>query len=234
MQTIDPDAGAHLFDVLAEAVAKAPCRFIFNSWAFETRVGETLGDAQQRFEREHGFPVRTRKQSAENAAKQLKKIQQDQATAIADAKVPTEAELREMAAPWLTDIEELTSYIQGMVNRPHDYGTCVYAMSLSAVAAMYYVSQKLGVTGFQASCADIDILRRTRGLEFFCILDYSNLLYPQYCTEEHFPSVQTLLNDPEIKARLKEKAKIKLAEDACDTMHAAPGVIAHWKMLASN
>ncbi len=53
-------------------------------------------------------------------------------------------------------------------------------MSLAAVAAFYYVSHKLGVTGFQASCADMDFLQRTRSMKSgFKILDYDDLLYPQ-------------------------------------------------------
>lgn len=93
----------------------------------------------------------------------------------------TEQEMREAEVPWLETPEELSSYIAALVEQEHDYGTSAYAMSLAAVAAFQYVAKKLGTTGFQASCADMDVLRRTRGYENgFMILDANNLLYPQY------------------------------------------------------
>lgn len=77
----------------------------------------------------------------------------------------TEIEMRAEKVPWPETLEELTEYIASLTDREHDYGTCVYAMSLAATAAFQYVSKRLGVTGFQAGCADLDILRRTRSLD---------------------------------------------------------------------
>src|SRR5574343_1229666 len=99
-----------------------------------------------------------------------------------------EQEMRESEVPTFDTIEELSKYVAELVSQDHDYGTCCYAMSMSAVAAFNFVAHKLGVTGFQASCADLDILRRTRYLKGpFAIQNYSNLLYPQYADAEHFP-----------------------------------------------
>lgn len=93
----------------------------------------------------------------------------------------TEIELKEAKVPWLKTKEELIDYIDKLVEQEHNYGTCVYAMSMAAVAAFNYVASKLIVTGFQASCAELDILRRIRNLEgSFMITDASKLLYPQY------------------------------------------------------
>lgn len=100
---------------------------------------------------------------------------------IKAAGVATEAELRDSKVPWPKTPEELVKYIETLVERPHDYGTCVYAMSLSALAAFYYVSAKLGVTGFQASCADMDFVSRSRGWKGpWIILKAEDALYPQY------------------------------------------------------
>lgn len=139
----------------------------------------------------------------------------------------TEQELRESKAPWPKTEEELLSYIKELLEQEHDYGTCVYAMSLSAQATFNYVSHKLGVTGFQASCADLDFLRRTRNIDNgFMILSYDNLLYPQYCTEERFPTWKKLIKDN--KNNLS-KAASKLLNDRKD---AHPDIINHWKKLA--
>lgn len=91
----------------------------------------------------------------------------------------TESEMRESKSIWPKTEKELIRYIRELLDREHDYGTCVYAMSLAAVASFHYIASKLGVTGFQASCADLDILRRTRHIERFKILNYEDLLYPQ-------------------------------------------------------
>lgn len=140
----------------------------------------------------------------------------------------TEKEMLEEKAPTPKTIKELGKYIEGLVEREHDYGTCVYAMSLAATASFNFVASKLGVTGFQASCADMDILRRTRNLESgFAIVDYNKLLYPQYCDDAHFPSWQKLIEQN--KESLATKAKEKLAKST-DSVH--PDVLAHWEMLA--
>lgn len=117
----------------------------------------------------------------ESAMPTFEEMQARDKKAIADAGAATEAEMREAPAPCPKTADELAAYIAGLCDRPHDYGTCAYAMSLAAVAAFHYVAHRLGTTGFQASCADMDFLRRTRHLEHgFMLVDASRLLYPQY------------------------------------------------------
>ncbi len=42
----------------------------------------------------------------------------------------------------------------------------------------------------------MDILRRTRGYKMgFRLVDYGNLLYPQYCDAEHFSGWRGLMNE---------------------------------------
>ena len=137
----------------------------------------------------------------------------------------TEQEMRDSEVKKVTTIEELSSYIAELVNQKHDYGTCVYAMSMAAVATFYYVAHKLGVTGFQASCADLDFLRRTRRIENFKILDLENLLFPQY--QDEFKSYEELIK--ENKSWLSKEAEKRLAANP----EAHPGVIKHWKKLAT-
>lgn len=93
----------------------------------------------------------------------------------------TELQLRNFSASWDQNLDELKDLIGSLVNAVHDYGTCVYAMSIAAEAAFNYVANELGVTGFQSSCADLDIIRRTRSLKTsFSIVMPDYYLYPQY------------------------------------------------------
>lgn len=139
----------------------------------------------------------------------------------------TEKEMREAEVPKINTSKELIRYINKLVKQKHDYGTRVYAMSMSAQAAFNFVAHKLRVSGFQASCADLDFLKRTRGMENgFKILDFNNILYPQYCNSELFPNWYELLL--ENADHISEVAKQKLKTEK----HAHKKVIAHWKFLS--
>ena len=134
--------------------------------------------------------------------------------------------LRDAVLPWPKTELELLAQIDALVNRKHDYGTCVYAMSMSAIAAFRYVSHRLGVTGFQASCADLDFIARNRGMKHgFQIVDYENLLYPQYEVDFEELDFWTL-----IRANIEHLSKEagKLLENT-EPVH--PEVRAHWEKL---
>lgn len=137
----------------------------------------------------------------------------------------TEEQMRDMDVPWPKSEEDLMSFISGLVNRPHTYGTCVYALSMAATAAFYYACHELGVTGFQAGMAELDFIRRTRGIKGpFAILNGEDMLYPQY-------DVNAMVQGYMEKWRpwAAEEARKKLAE-AEDRAH--PNVVRHWKELA--
>lgn len=135
-----------------------------------------------------------------------------------------ESEMRAADVPWFKTPEELIDYINGLVNEQHDYGTCVYAMSMAAVAAFQYVAGVLGTTGFQASCADLDVVRRTRHLKGpFILLKGEDALYPQY-------NLHGRLSEALASWRpwLKEEAGKLLVESP----NAHHEVVAHWQRLA--
>jgi len=174
----------------------------------------------------------------------------------------TEQEMREHKVPWIKSIEELTEYIQSLVNREHDYGTSAYSMSLAATAAFNYIAGSLGTTGFQAGCADLDILRRTRSIKGpFKIVNYENALYPQYETN-FLPTIDQSTLDwlrNEATEKLKEHTNKKRFETDSELKRkeilfrdfsspfggyvstyyrsvgysANPEVIKHWKKIAS-
>lgn len=137
-----------------------------------------------------------------------------------------EVAMRETKAPTPKSAEELASYIESLRAQEHCYGTCVYAMSLAATATFNYMASRLGVTGFQASCADMDILKRTRGYEHgFLILNATDLLYPQYD-----PAKRAAEWVQETRPKLAGAAAKMLAE-AGD--HVSPKVIARWQEIAA-
>ncbi len=157
--------------------------------------------------------------------KKWDKEQADVATKIAEFGVD-EAAMRDSKAPWPKTPEELSAYIATLVDRPHDYGTSAYAMSLAATAAFQYVAGVLGCTGFQASCADMDILRRTRSIKGpFMLIDGEQMLYPQYDIPARV--AEALDGWREWAA---EEAKKRLAEDG-GTAHL--NVKARWEELAA-
>jgi hypothetical protein len=143
---------------------------------------------------------------------------------------PTEQEMREAKVPWPKTRQELIEYIDSLVNRPHDYGTCVYAMSMAAVAAYNYVASKEGATGFQASCADMDIIRRNRAINGnFILLKLEDALYPQY----NLPArLAEFLTSEDSKKWLAEEAQKNLDKARGESpIGAHPEVIAHWEKL---
>lgn len=136
----------------------------------------------------------------------------------------TEEQMRKAKTPWPKTQAELTEYITSLVERDHDYGTCIYAMSMAAEATFNYVASKLGVTGFQTSCADLNFIHRTRGLKGpMLLLNGEDLLYPQY----NIPSkvLRWILKQ---RQWCKEQAREKLKS----TPLAHPEVLAHWQRLA--
>lgn len=140
----------------------------------------------------------------------------------------TEEILGKIETPWPKSKKELDSIISALVQRKHNYGTCVYGVALSAVATFNYMAHMLGITGFQAGCADMVILGHTRNWRWGRIQNYENLLYPQYCDEEHFPRWQTIIQKNREEFRKRAEELIAKSDD-----HVAPGVLAYWRELAS-
>ena len=139
----------------------------------------------------------------------------------------TEKNMRRRKGAWPKTEDDLIKYIRRLLNGKHDYGTCVYAVSLATLATFRYMASKLGITGFQASCADMDFIRRVRHYkDGFRIVDYNKLLFPQYINDEHFPSHMQLLM--ENLPHLQRKAKKLLKESP----EAHPNVRSRWAFVA--
>ena len=123
--------------------------------------------------------------------------------------------------------EQLNELLDEVINSNDlDYGKIVYAMSACMIATSKYIdrSDVGGITGFQASCIGWEMVR-----EFIIydnevgmkILDYDNMLYPQYGD-----IFQKTISQDTWKA-LQKQAEIGLKE----TPDAHPKVIKHWKSI---
>lgn len=140
--------------------------------------------------------------------------------------------MREQEVPTPKDSAELGRYIDGLVNQQHSYGTCVYAMSMAATAAFNMVASRLGVTGFQASCADLDIVRRTRRIKGpFMLIKLEDALYPQ-C--DLLGKVRDeFLQSENSREWLRAEAQKCLDEAEKDGFPVHPNVKTHWHLLAA-
>lgn len=226
----DVFAGNHISAVCTKAVARAtkankPVHFEFNGTDVTVNPGETAQAVEKRWNHDSEAAAEAWRNSPEYAAREKSREEEHQRklAAVFGEKASTETEMREAKVPWPYTKEQLVDYIDSLVDRQHDYGTCVYALSMAAEAAFNYVSHQLGVTGFQSSCADLDFLRRTRGLKGpFMVIMAEDALYPQYDLPGKLDKALE-----EWKPWLAEQAKIKLAEAGS----AHSNVVAHWKKL---
>jgi hypothetical protein len=139
----------------------------------------------------------------------------------------TEFDMRDADAPTPNTLDELNDYITSLTEKKHDYGTSAYAVSLAATATFNYMARMLGITGFQAGCADLDIIRRTRNMDCpFAIFSANDMLYPQYDLPK---KLQDLLMQWTPWAA--EQAK-RLYDERDEFVH--PDVLERWKKLAES
>lgn len=138
----------------------------------------------------------------------------------------TEQEMRNSVVPTFDSVDDLHDYIEDLHYMEHDYGTAVYAMSMAATAAYNFIANILGVTGFQASCADLDILRRTRNIQTpFALITAEDMLYPQHGLEKRVKELEK-----QWMPWAKEAARELLADSKNRDAHES--VWQHWKKLA--
>ena len=223
----------HIAKVAQEAIEAAQTEdvfFNFNGVLVTVTKGQSVDDVVAEWERLMELKAKEyvdSGQAAKDQAKREKEARQKRKQYAEMVKaLPTmdEAALRDLDEPRPHTIEELNDLITALTSRQHDYGTCVYAMSLSAVATFNLVAHILGVTGFQASCADLDIIKRIRSLEGpFAIIDASKMLYPQYDIQNQVREYLT-----QWRPWAAEQATKLLKE----SQYASPTVIGHWHALA--
>lgn len=125
--------------------------------------------------------------------------------------------------------EELTAFLDDVEkNYGHGYGDAPRAIAQASLAVAWYLADKYGITGFQAGFVMWDFIRDWNYSGNKCgmkLVDYDNMLYPQY----DYKFEKTISSDT--WNAIRDEAKQRLVE----TEYAHPNVKAHWeKIIAGN
>lgn len=103
-------------------------------------------------------------------------------------------------------VKDAVAFALSLDQYRHDYGSCCHAIAASAVAMANAVSAPLGITGFQAGAVFWEFYRHWMNEPETPkrMLDYGNMLYPQY--EHSFRNI-----NQNTMGWLQEKAAEQLA-----------------------
>lgn len=125
--------------------------------------------------------------------------------------------------------EEFTLFYNHLTNDyGHDYGTMVHAIGAISVAAASMGANKMGISGFQASCVMWDFIMNWCHSGNKCgmkLIDYDLMLYPQY--EHKFDKYI----DKHTFTKLQEEVMARLMNNK---YHAHPDVVNHWKSILND
>lgn len=133
-------------------------------------------------------------------------------------------ELREKRKEIKT-FEDLVKFLEHVKENCNcGYGEAPRAMAQASLAVAWYFADVFGITGFQAGFVMWDFIKDWNFSHNKCglkIIDYDNMLYPQY--DDKFE--KTITSD--VWDSLKKEAKERLK----DSEYAHPAVVAHWKSI---
>ena len=126
----------------------------------------------------------------------------------------------------IDSFDDLVNYIQNIKDNYNiGYGTAPRAIAQAALATAWYLSRGFGITGFQASCVMWDFIMDWHCPHNKCglkIVDYDNMLYPQY----DYKFQKTI-------SRSTYEALQKAAKENLENHNSAhPNVVEHWKYIA--
>ena len=141
----------------------------------------------------------------------------------------SEEDMMEMDMIWPETEEELLEVIRNLIKyENNDYGTSARSLTLAAEAAFNYMAHVMGSTGFQAGCAQGSFMLRMKHIKSqMRILNYDNLLYPQFLDNFRITPEQCIKENASwLKAQAKEKLKNANGWEADE-------VVKHWKYLAT-
>lgn len=149
---------------------------------------------------------------------------------------------RDIIDLWYVDakkqtIDTLPYFINHIINGyAHDYGSIVHAIGACCIATAWATNNMEGscggITGFQASCVMWDFIRHWSyptnklGLK---LLDYDDMLYPQYA--EEFDKVMTSKHFEKLRKEAIQKLEDLNLEK--EPFGYSSEVVAHWKDIAS-
>ena len=122
----------------------------------------------------------------------------------------------------MEDLVDFLKYVESNCN--YDYGVAPRSIAQAALATAWYMAKKMGITGFQAGFVMWDFICDWNYSSNECglkIVDYDNMLYPQY--EDKFEKI--ISNDT--WRSLQKQAQKNLE----DRTYVHPAVIAHWESI---
>jgi hypothetical protein len=126
------------------------------------------------------------------------------------------------------NIEDLANQIQEIVSKSYSYEDAPNALAEAALLAFNFVASELGVSGYQASYADMVFLSKSRRIKGpFAIVKADDMLYPQY---DILKDVQKHLDN--WSSWVAEEATRRL-EGSANLYSPSSTVIDHWKKLAA-
>lgn len=77
--------------------------------------------------------------------------------------------------------EDFNKYLEELESKNHTYETITDALTDATLAFFNYFAVKHDMTGYQCSWAELQFLKKSRGMQApFMIVDSSKMLYPQY------------------------------------------------------
>lgn len=127
----------------------------------------------------------------------------------------------------INSLDELITYLQYVKEIGNcGYGEAPRAIAQAALATAWYLANEFGITGFQAGCTMWDFIKDWSYSGNKCglkIVDYDNMLYPQY--DHKFEKTMR----PYVWEELQKQAKKNLET----SQYASEGVIEHWKSIAA-
>jgi len=120
--------------------------------------------------------------------------------------------------------EDLRGLLADISTYNHDYGTIVYGCAAAMRGAFNVINKGAsgGITGFQAGCLGWQLVEDYMSIKAPArILDFKNMLYPQY--EAEFQ--KTISKDAWELLQKKDKKQIE------ETERVHPDVLAHWNSI---
>ena len=127
----------------------------------------------------------------------------------------------------IKSLDELITYLQYVKEIGNcGYGEAPRAIAQASLAVAWYLANEFGITGFQAGCTMWDFVRDWSYSGNKCglrILDYDNMLFPQY--DHKFEKTISQGVWDEIQKQAKENLE--------KSPHASEMVIEHWKSIAA-
>ena len=127
----------------------------------------------------------------------------------------------------INTLHDLFVFLKDINDNPSlGYGGAPISIAQAALATAWYFAKEMGITGFQAGFVMWDFVRNWQYSTNKCglrILDYDDMLYPQY--------------DHKFEKTIRSNTWNELQETAKNNLetreHAHPDVIAHWKSIAA-